>query len=137
MAFLTQASETYLLSTMAALLARIVRDQGRDAEALELSLAAEQAAASDDVEAQALWRAVRAPILARSGQLAEAEALARAALGFALGAEAPVLQADTWVELATVLRLAGQRAGADEALGKAHALYAAKGDRVSAARATV
>ena len=137
MAFLTQAGETYLLSTMAALLARIVRDQGRDAEALELSLAAEQAAASDDVEAQALWRAVRAPILARSGQLAEAEALARAALGFALGAEAPVLQADTWVELAAVLRLAGQQAGADEALGKAHALYAAKGDRVSAARATV
>src|SRR6185369_2619947 len=70
---------TYLLSSMGAILARAVRAQGRDDEALELTEAVESAAADDDVDAQVLWRGIRAPILARSGQIAEAEALARAA----------------------------------------------------------
>jgi len=54
MEFLSAKGETYFLSTMAALLARIVRDQGRDEEAFELSLASEQVTADDDVESQAL-----------------------------------------------------------------------------------
>ena len=63
--FLAAKGETYYLSTIAALLARLVREQGRDDEALELTRSAEAASAADDIESQALWRMVRAPILAR------------------------------------------------------------------------
>jgi class 3 adenylate cyclase/tetratricopeptide (TPR) repeat protein len=133
--FLKKMGETYLLSSLESMLSRIVRDQGRDEEALALTQAVEAAAAEDDVEAQVQWRSVRAPILARAGDLAGAEALARAALELAGGSEAPVLQADTLVELAGVLRLAGRE---DEAAAQAHAavvLYTAKGDVVSQQRA--
>jgi class 3 adenylate cyclase/tetratricopeptide (TPR) repeat protein len=132
--FLTAAGETYVLSTVAALLSRVVRDQGRDVDAMALSRTAEEASAEDDIESQALWRAVRAPMLARGGALAEAEALARSALDFARQTDARTLQADALIELASVLAVAGRgaeaRAGADEAV----AIYAAKGDRISQAR---
>ena len=113
--FLTKAGETYFLSTMAALLSRIVRDQGRDDEALAMTQAAEAAAAADDIESQALWRSIRAPILARAGDLAAAEALARAAVELARKSEAPGLLADTLCELAEVLHLAGNTAEARQA----------------------
>jgi class 3 adenylate cyclase/tetratricopeptide (TPR) repeat protein len=132
--FLARRGETYFLATIAALLARIVREQGRDGEALELSIAAEGAASADDFDAQALWRSVRAPIVARSGDLAQAETLARAAVDLAGRTEAPVLQADTRSELATVLNLAGRIDEALATIGEAIVLYAAKGDVVSAAR---
>ena len=62
--FLAAKGETYFLSTMAALLARLARDQGRDDEALAMTRTAEAATADDDMESQALWRMVRAPLLA-------------------------------------------------------------------------
>jgi tetratricopeptide (TPR) repeat protein len=132
--FLARRGETYFRASIAALLARIVREQGRDREALELTIAAEEAAAADDFDAQALWRSVRAPIVARSGDLVQAETLARAALDLAERTEAPVLQADTRSELAVVLSLAGRIDEALAAITKAIALYTAKGDIVSAAR---
>ncbi|MFT3954974.1 MAG: AAA family ATPase [Piscinibacter sp.] len=134
-AFLAAQGETYFLSTMTALLARIARDQGRDDDALALSRDAEAATADDDMESQALWRMVRAPLLARRGELAEAEALARAALGFVQRSESPALQADALVELAEVLAAAGQAGEARRTLAEAIVLYEAKGHRVAAARA--
>ena len=107
-AFLESAGETYLLSTMAALLSRVVRDQGRDEEALAFSKSSEQASAAEDVEAQALWRSIRAPILVRAGDIGLAEEMARQALEFALRAESPRLQADVLSELAYVLGCAGR-----------------------------
>jgi class 3 adenylate cyclase/tetratricopeptide (TPR) repeat protein len=132
--FLAKAGETYYLSTMAALLARIVRDRGRDDEALALSKAAEAATDDDDVDSQALWRATRAPILARAGEAGQAEELARTAVELVRRTEAPVLQADALSELATVLALAGKAAEAERIIGEAIALYRAKGNQVSAAR---
>jgi hypothetical protein len=79
---------------------------------------------------------VRAPILARAGNLADAEALARSALELASGSEAPVLKADTLFELAHVLKLAGRNAEARQLAGEAIALYVAKGDTVSAGQVT-
>jgi len=134
--FLDRAGETFLLSTMAALLSRVVRDQGRDAEALAFAQASEQASAEDDVEAQALWRSIRASILARNGETGSAEDMARTALEFALRAESPRLQADVLSELAYVLRHCGKIDEAREAIGKAISLYAAKGDVVAAATAS-
>ena len=132
--FLAKKGETYVLSTMAALLARIVRDQGRDDEALALSTVSEQATAADDIESQAPWRSVRAPIIARAGNTALAEELARTALEFVRRTEAPILQADVLSEPASVLRLIGKTDEARHIIDEAIALYTAKGDVVSAAR---
>jgi class 3 adenylate cyclase/tetratricopeptide (TPR) repeat protein len=133
--FLAAKGETYFLSTMAALLARVAREQGHDEEALALSETAEQATAEDDVESQALWRMVRAPILARSGSIDKAEELARSAVALAQRTEAPMLQADALSDLAEVLHIATRRAEADQAMREAMVLYEAKGNRVAAARA--
>ena len=133
--FLARMGERFYLSTMAALLSRLVRDQGRDEEALRLSQAAEAATASDDIESQALWRSIRAPIVARAGDLAQAESLARSAYEFASRTEAPVMQADCLVELASVLSLAGDRVQAKRVIGQAIDLYIAKGNRTAAAAA--
>jgi len=133
--FLAAKSETYFLSTIAALLSRMLRDLGRDEEALFYSNAAEQATADDDLESQALWRMIRAPILARTGKGAEAEALARAAVELTRRTEAPILQADALAELAAVLHTVGNAGEARESITQAMALYTTKGDVVSAARA--
>jgi ATP/maltotriose-dependent transcriptional regulator MalT len=132
--FLVKAGESYYLSTMTALLSRLVRDQGRDDEALELSRAAEQATDEDDFDSQALWRATRAPIIARAGDLAAAETLARHAVDLVRRSEAPLLQADALAELAAVLKIAGRPDEARSAIEEAIALYGAKGNLVSAAR---
>jgi tetratricopeptide (TPR) repeat protein len=132
--FLARAGETFYLSTMAALLSRVVRDQGRDEEALVLSRKAEEATSADDVESLALWRSIRAPILARAGEISEAESLARSAVELSLGSDAPQMQADALYELAAVLVQANRFDEARDALGRALAIYQAKGDIVSAAR---
>ena len=135
LAFLEHAGETFYSSTMAALLSRVVRDQGRDEEALALSRKAEETSAADDVESLALWRSIRAPILARAGKLDEAEALARSAVELSKGSDAPQMQADTLCELGAVLREAGRRDEARQAVEAALEIYRGKGDVVSAARA--
>jgi class 3 adenylate cyclase/tetratricopeptide (TPR) repeat protein len=134
--FLQGAGETYFLSSMSALLARIVRDQGRDADALALTQVAEEASAADDIESQVLWRSVRAPMLARAGDKAKAEELARDAVAIAAGTEAICLQADTLAELAMVLLLAGKTSEGLAASQQAEILYTAKGNTVAAARLT-
>jgi class 3 adenylate cyclase/tetratricopeptide (TPR) repeat protein len=130
--FLAAKGETYFLSTMAALLARIVREQGRDDEALALSHTAEAATASDDLESQALWRMVRAPILARAGDWQQAEDLALKAVELVRQTESPMLQADALAELAVVLSIAGRHDEARPHRAAAIALYEAKGNRVMA-----
>jgi tetratricopeptide (TPR) repeat protein len=134
--FLARAGETYFMSTMAALLSRVVRDQGRDEEALVFSRIAETATATDDVDSQALWRSIRAPILARAGNVAEAESLARSAVVLSQKSDAPQLQADTLSELAAVLVLDRRVDEARGAIQTAIALYQVKGDVVSIARST-
>ena len=133
--FLSLKGETYFLSSMAAVLSRIARDAGRDDEALEFSRKAEEAATEDDVDAQVQWRSIRAPIIARAGDLAGAEAMARAALTMARASEAPILLADTLSDLATVLRLAGRHEEASGAIAEAVTLYFTKGDLISGRRA--
>jgi predicted ATPase/class 3 adenylate cyclase len=134
--FLARVGETYIMSTLAALLSRVVRDQGRDDEALAISRIAEGATAADDIESQALWQSIRAPIIARAGSLAEAESLARSAVELSQQSDAPQMQADTLSELAAVLKVAGRVDEARQCIDAAIAIYRAKGDIVSAARAT-
>ena len=120
---------------MAAMLARAVREQGRDDEALELTRLAERAPPHDDIDAQVLWRSVRAPILARAGASEEAEAMARAGARHGATTELPDLHASALVALATVMRHAEQADAAQEALDEAIGIYAKKGDLASAERA--
>ncbi len=132
--FLERQGETFYLATLASLLARVVRDQGRDVDALALTEVAERTAADDDVDAQVLWRSARAPIVARAGSVAAAEAMAREALALARTTEVPTLLADALFELASVLAIAARAPEARAAFDEAAALYRAKGDVVSAAR---
>jgi class 3 adenylate cyclase/tetratricopeptide (TPR) repeat protein len=131
---LQKMGETYFLSSMATVLAQAVREQGRDAEALAITQLAEKAAAPDDIDAQVLWRCVRAPILARAGAYDEAEALARAAVDMAKQVELPSVQAFACSELAAVLRVRGSDDEARTAFEEALKVYEAKGDRMSAVR---
>jgi tetratricopeptide (TPR) repeat protein len=133
--FLRQAGETYRRSTLAALLSRAVREQGRDDEAMELSREAEATSAEDDMDSQALWRSVRALLLARSGEHAEAIAMARHAVRLMEGSDSPQLRADTRVELARVLAHCGDRSSAELVMREAFDIYEAKGAAFAAARA--
>jgi class 3 adenylate cyclase/tetratricopeptide (TPR) repeat protein len=133
--FLVIKGENYFSATMAALLARIVRDLGRDDEALELLSVAEKLTGSDEADGQAIWRSVRAPIVARKGDLKSAEALARSATDYASRTEAPVLQADAHYELGEVLAMAGRPLEAADCFERAIALFRGKGDVVSEAKA--
>jgi predicted acylesterase/phospholipase RssA len=61
--------------------------------------ASEAAASPDDVHTQVLWRSIRAPIVARTGDLAGAESLARDALALARHTEEPCcrpMRCATW-----------------------------------------
>jgi tetratricopeptide (TPR) repeat protein len=77
---------------------------------------------------------VRAKVLARRGEHAEAERHAREAV--AIGEETEVLdaQGDTYADLAEVLLLAGRAEEAAEAFEQALARYERKGNIVMAAR---
>ena len=81
-----------------------------------------------------LWRQVRAKVLARRGEHAEAERLAREAV--AIGDETDMLdaQGDAYADLAEVLLLAGKRDEAAAALEQALERYERKGNVVMAAR---
>jgi class 3 adenylate cyclase/tetratricopeptide (TPR) repeat protein len=133
--FLALRGETYFLSSMAAQLSCIVRGLGDDARALELSMTAEQAAAEDDTVSHIMWRVARAPLIARSGDLLEAESLARRAIELARSTDAPIFLADALVELGSVLGLSDRAEEARAAIDEAIALYVEKGDTVSTARA--
>jgi len=134
--FLSQAGETYRRSTLAALLSRVVRNQGRDEDAMAYSIVAESISAEDDVDSQALWRSIRAPMLARAGKTNEAESMARSAVELLAGTDAPRSRADTLSELATVLAICGRYDEARETISEAIAIYRLKENIVSAKRAT-
>jgi DNA-binding SARP family transcriptional activator len=115
-------------------LAEALYAQGRYGEAKQLSEESKRDAGEDDVQAQILWRAVRAKVLAREGRLEEAEALARAAVALAEQTEFILVHANACRDLGEVLRLAGRPGDARPALEEALRLYHEKGNRVSARR---
>jgi class 3 adenylate cyclase/tetratricopeptide (TPR) repeat protein len=125
--------EKFLSSTIAGLLARTAFAQGRVEEARELSELAEAAAAEDDPQSQALWRSVRANVLAETGEAEDARRLAREAVEVLERTDGLTYQADTLVEQAQVLTRIGDRSGARAAFEEALRLYDLKGNVVAAA----
>ena len=126
--------EKAVLSTISALLAEAIYAQGRYEEAEPFTYISEAAAATDDLESQVRWRAVRAKLLARRGDIERGERLAREAVALAEPTESPNLKGDALVDLAEVLCSSGHTAEARPNLSRALALYQAKGNVVSARR---
>jgi tetratricopeptide (TPR) repeat protein len=131
---LDELGEKSYLSTAAGRLAEALYALDRLEEADAWAGRAAELGASDDAITQMLWREVRAKVLGRRGEHAEAERLAREAV--AIGEETEVLnaQGDTYADLAEVLLLAGRPEEAAEAFEQALARYERKGNIVMAAR---
>jgi ATP/maltotriose-dependent transcriptional regulator MalT len=93
-------------------------------------------AAEDDAQSQALWRSVRAKVLARRNDGAErAVELAREAVEILRATDAIVWQADALVDLAETFKATGDMAGARVSIEEAASLYELKGSAVAAQRA--
>jgi class 3 adenylate cyclase/tetratricopeptide (TPR) repeat protein len=129
---LTQLGEKYLLSSVAAELARVLYDQGQLGEAEQLSHQAQEFADADDIASQTLWRTVYARILSRNGKDKAALDLMREAIELLEPTDSIVAQAETLVDLAEVLRQSGRSTDADRVLEDALALYEAKENAVAA-----
>ncbi|HEX9410184.1 MAG TPA: adenylate/guanylate cyclase domain-containing protein [Actinomycetota bacterium] len=123
------------LCSLAAFLAEALYLQGNDEEAWHFTRVADQAAGEEDLEAQWGWRSVRAKILARRGQWAEAEALVQEAVRFIERTGEIDHKGDAHRDLAEVLRLAGKDSEAADALKRAIEWYEAKGNVVSVSKA--
>src|SRR5207244_12571865 len=89
---------------------------------------------SEDVTTQMLARQVQAKLLARRGQHAEAENVAREAVALADTTDALIFQGDSRSDLAEVLELAGSRDGAAAVLHEALDRYERKGALAPAER---
>jgi class 3 adenylate cyclase/tetratricopeptide (TPR) repeat protein len=91
--------------------------------------------ASDDVWNELLWRRVLAKVLARRGQHAEAERLAREAVAVCEETDMLDAQGDAYADFAEVLLLGGKTDEAVTALEQALERYERKGNLVMAGRA--
>jgi tetratricopeptide (TPR) repeat protein len=120
---------------VAPLLADVLYRLGRYDEAELLLDEASRNADEDDIAAQSMWRAIRAQTLARRGQRAEAEQLAREAVALAAPTDFVLLQADVLSALAEVLDMLGRPTEAAEVLRDALDLLERKGNVVSAGKA--
>ncbi len=122
------------LSTAAGKLAQAYYTCDRLEEAEAWAGRAEELGASDDAITQMLWRQVRAKVLARRGEHAEAERLARDAVEIGEKTDLIDPQGDMYVDLAEVLALSERPKEAAEALQQALARYERKGNVVMAGR---
>jgi class 3 adenylate cyclase len=122
------------LSTVAGWTAEALYRLGRDDESWLFTERAEEAGAADDVITQMQIRQVRAKLLARRGELAEAERLALEAVAWGEPTDALECKATSYFDLAVVLAAAARHQEALEALDQAQAFYAEKGHTVGVAR---
>jgi tetratricopeptide (TPR) repeat protein len=122
------------LSSAAGILAQAYYALGQFDEADSWATRAAELGASDDALTQMLWRQVKAKVLARRDEHAEAERLAREAV--AIGDQTEIIdsRADASADLAEVLELAGNREEAAVELERALEFYRRKGNVVSAGR---
>ncbi len=129
---LEDMGERMFRSTTAAFLARAVLEQGREEEAEELAELSAQLASKGDLLSQILWRGVRARVLARRAQFAEAEVLAREAVALAQRTDFVNHRADALMDLAQVLKASLRVDEAVTSASEALRLYELKGNDVSA-----
>ncbi len=132
---LSEMGEGRALATTTAMLAQAVFEQGRAEEADELCRVTEHAAAPDDIVTQAIWRGVRARLLASEGRCGEAVAQARDAVSLIEVTDLLAHHADALLDLADVLSACSRRDAAEDAIRSALELCERKGNVATAARA--
>ncbi|HJP66298.1 MAG TPA: AAA family ATPase, partial [Actinomycetota bacterium] len=125
---LERMGERSYQSSMAGILGHTLVARDRLDEAEEFGAICRRLAASDDLDAQLLWRGVRARVLARRGELEEAERLARAAMEMVGQTDFWLNQADCLRDLAEVLRARKRTDEARELAAEAVAVRRRKGD---------
>jgi predicted ATPase/DNA-binding SARP family transcriptional activator len=127
---LYQMGERFILSTTAAKLARAIAAQGpgRYDEAMQLIAVSREAAADEDLSAQAVSQGALARILADRGRHREAEELARSAVALTSQTDLISEHADILLDLAYALAAANQIAEAHAAAAQAVGLYQRKGN---------
>jgi class 3 adenylate cyclase/tetratricopeptide (TPR) repeat protein len=134
---LAQLGDKTYLATSAAHLADVLYGLGRDDEAMRLTRITEELAATDDVDAQILWRGARAKAMARGDPEHRETALALAQEGADLARwlDDPNTRAGALMDLAETMHLCGRSDGVADVVMEAIRLYEQKGNVVAAQRA--
>jgi predicted ATPase/class 3 adenylate cyclase len=122
------------LPAVIVLLARALIMQGRDEEAMQQTVECERLAPQSNRDAQIKWRAIRALLLARRGDVETAKRLAAEAVEWTAEWEQEDSTAEVEADHAHVLRLAGKDDEARSAGERALARYRRKGNLVGARR---
>jgi predicted ATPase/class 3 adenylate cyclase len=130
---LEEMGERAFRSTMAASLAMVILEQGRDEEAEDFAKLSAELSASGDLLTQIRWRRVRARVLARRAEIPAAEALAREALAIAETTDFVNDRADALIDLSHVLEASRRCDDAVAAASGALHLYELKGNVVATA----
>jgi class 3 adenylate cyclase/tetratricopeptide (TPR) repeat protein len=122
--------ETGFLSSLSPVLVDLVLMLGRDEEAWELTerWRPDRMTVPEDVDAQAGWRRVRAKALARRGELAEADRLAREAVAMLAASDYLDAHASAVADLGEVLHLAGKLQESAAVSAEAIRMYEEKGN---------
>ena len=127
---LEEMEERAFWSTKACEVAQSVYCLGRFEEAETWARQAADTGASDDVITQLMSRQVLAKVAARHGEFEKARAVAAEALALSDGMDAPLSQGDACLDVAEVLWLAGDPAGAVQHAERAASFYRHKGATV-------
>ena len=134
LAMAIEMAERHQTSEIAAELSRVLCSSGRYDEAGRLAALSMEAAPSESVVCQALWRAAKARVMAGGDEHREAEQLAGEAVGLA-PMQMLNLRADLLIDLAEALIAGGDSNRAKAVISNAVELYQEKGNLVSADQA--
>jgi hypothetical protein len=122
-------------ASVGALLARVLHVQGRGTDAAFFAHVSRESASDRDIWSQVLSRLTQARVLADGDRPAEAEALAREALGIVESTDLLELRAYALLDLGEVHRAGGRHSDAQSCAEAAYDLYLRKGNEVAAERA--
>ncbi len=122
-------------SSVATILAQAEYRRGHFAEADRLAEEAQQAARSNDIHSYIVLRGTRGKVLARGGDLAGGELLAREAVAFAETTDFLDSHAGVLLDLGEILARSGRPDEASAASEQALRLYEQKGNSLGAAHA--
>jgi class 3 adenylate cyclase/tetratricopeptide (TPR) repeat protein len=130
-----QIGETEVRSTMAAMLAQVLHEQGREDEAEQFALTSDELAAADDVYSQLLWRSALAKVRARRDGADDARELAQQAVKLAAATDSLSFHGWALLDLARVEALLNGGVPPPELIAEAMELFERKQDAASLRRA--
>ncbi len=133
---LDSLGESMYFASVAAILCQALYEQG-DLDGAWAYADQSQAAADHDVAAVVHWRGTKAKILSERNQLGPAVELARSAVDLATGTDLLDLRGEALQDYAAVLTLVERHEEAKSAFKEALRCFQQKGNRVSAARASL